>query len=275
MRSVGERHPGDPDVLKARQKLGKYRIEKRLANGPLAAVYQAFDTIHGMRVALKIPHRRFMDEYFLQDFRKEARLASKLEHPCILPIQNADFISGYFVISMPLGEETLGDRLGRRISTIKALAYTDQILAAVAHAHAQSVIHCDIKPDNFILFDGDRLRLTDFGFAKLGRGRIDASGSGTVGYVAPEQAMGRPMFQSDVFSTGLVLFRMFSGRLPRWPYDWPPPGTPRLRQKLSPAMTRLIRRAIEIDPEDRFHDGEQMLSAFRRIRQPAARRPVN
>jgi len=70
-------------VLKARQKLGKYRIEKRLANGPLAAVYRAYDTIHGMRVALKIPHRRIMDEYFLADFRKEVRLSAKLDHPNI------------------------------------------------------------------------------------------------------------------------------------------------------------------------------------------------
>ncbi len=261
-------------MLKARQKLGKYRIERRLANGPLAAVYQAYDTVHGLRVALKIPHRRFMDEYFLQDYRKEARLATKLEHPCILPIQNADFIGSYFVISMPLGEETLGDRLSRRISTIKALALTDQILDAVAHAHSQNIIHCDIKPENFILFRNARLRLTDFGFAKLGRGRIDASGSGTVGYVAPEQAMGRPMFQSDVFSIGLVLFRMFAGRLPRWPYDWPPTGTARLRQKLSPSMIRLIRRAIEIDPEYRFHDAMQMQATFRRMRNPAARKVV-
>ncbi|MGB5209329.1 MAG: serine/threonine-protein kinase [Gammaproteobacteria bacterium] len=261
-------------MLKARQKLGKYKIEQRLANGPLAAVYRAYDTVQGMRVALKIPHRRFMDEYFLQDFRKEARLSTKLEHPCILPIHNADFIGGYFVISMPLGEETLGDRLTRRISTAKALEFTAQIIAAVAHAHAQNIIHCDIKPENFILFDRDRLRLTDFGFAKLGRGRIDASGSGTVGYVAPEQAMGRPMFQSDVFSTGLVLFRMFAGRLPRWPYDWPPAGAARLRQKLSPSMIRLIRRAIEIDPEERFPDAGRLQTAFNRIRNPAARRAV-
>jgi hypothetical protein len=68
-------------VLRARQKLGKYRIERRLSDGPLAAVYQAFDTIHGLRVALKIPHRRMMDDYFLADFRKEVRVLAKLEPP--------------------------------------------------------------------------------------------------------------------------------------------------------------------------------------------------
>lgn len=258
-------------MLRARQKLGKYRIEKRLANGPLAAVYRAYDTIHGMRVALKVPHRRLMDEYFLADFRKEVRLAAKLDHPNILPIQNADFIGSYFVISMPLGDETLGDRLTRRIGTTKALLFTDQILAAVAHAHSKRIIHCDIKPDNFILFGTDCLRLTDFGFAKLARGRLEASGSGTVGYVAPEQAMGRPMYQSDVFSVGLILYRLFSGELPGWPYDWPPDGHRKLRQKLHTDMVAMIRRAIEVRPQKRYPDARQMYRAFQRLRSRAAR----
>lgn len=260
-------------MLRARQKLGKYRIEKRLSDGPLAAVYQAYDTIHGLRVALKIPHRRMMDDYFLADFRKEVRLLAKLDHPNILPIQNACFIDGYFVISMPLGLETLGTRLQKRISTARALEFTQQILAAVAHAHEHRIIHCDIKPDNFLLFPDNQLRLADFGFSKLARGRVlEASGSGTVGYVAPEQAMGRPVLASDVFSVGLVLYRMFAGVLPRWPYDWPPPGAARLRQKLHPDMVALIRRAMEVKPSRRYRDGIQMLAAFERIRHPAARR---
>jgi serine/threonine-protein kinase len=257
-------------MLKARQKLGKYRIEKRLAHGPLAAVYRAYDTIHGLRVALKIPHPRMMDEYFLADFRREVQLSTRLNHPNILPIQNADFIGSYFVIALPLGEEALGDRLARRISTAKALGYTEQILAGIAHAHEHRIIHCDIKPDNFILFPESRIRLTDFGFAKLARGRLDASGSGTIGYIAPEQAVGRPMFQSDVFSAGLVLYRMFTGRLPRWPYEWPPEGHRRLTQKLSRSMVTLIRRAIEVDPGERFPDAASMRDAFQRIRRPLA-----
>lgn len=256
-------------MLRARQKLGKYRIEKRLANGPLAAVYRAYDTVHGIKVALKIPHRRIMDEYFLGDFRKEARLSAKLEHPNILPVLNADFVDGYFVISMPLGDETLGDRLSRRISTAKALDFTTQILDAVAHAHSKRIIHCDIKPENFILFGSDRLRLTDFGFAKLARGRLEASGSGTIGYVAPEQAMGRPMLSSDVFSVGLVLYRMFAGALPKWPFEWPPANHQRLRQKLRPDMVALIRRAIEVRPARRFRDAIHMRNAFQRIKHRA------
>lgn len=84
--------------------------------------------------------------------------------------------------------------------------------------------------------------------------------------------MGRPVLASDVFSVGLVLYRMFAGVLPRWPYDWPPPGAARLRQKLHPDMVALIRRAIEVKPSRRYRDGIQMLAAFERIRHPAARR---
>ena len=85
--------------LRARQNLGKYRIERRISTGPRALVYQAYDTIHGAKVALKLPLD--LEHEFLDEFRREARLAQKMEHPNVLPIQNASFIDGYFVIAMP------------------------------------------------------------------------------------------------------------------------------------------------------------------------------
>ena len=134
-------------ALKARQKLGKYRIERRISEGPIAAVYQAVDTIHGLHVALKIPHESSMSEHFLADFKREARLAHRLEHPNILPIRDASFIDGRFVIAMPLGDTSLSSRMRHRLSTESALSFIEQALAAVAHAHGAKVIHCDIKPD--------------------------------------------------------------------------------------------------------------------------------
>jgi serine/threonine-protein kinase len=259
-------------LLRARQKLGKYRIERRLANGPAAAVYQAFDTIQSVHVALKIPHPSAMEEYFLADFKREARLSPKLEHPNILPIRDASFIDGRFVISMPLGERSLSSRMRKRVSTDTALAFTEQALAAVAHAHQCNVIHCDIKPDNFILFPEDRLKLTDFGFSKLAEHTLRASGSGTVGYIAPEQAVGRPMFQSDVFSLGLVIYELMSGHLPEWPYDWPPPEIRRVRAKLKPKLVDWLRRAIEVRPEKRYKSAVGMYREFRRLRNGSGRR---
>jgi len=253
-------------LLRARQKLGKYRIERRLANGPRCAVYQAFDTIHGQRVALKIPHGDLMDEGFLSEFRREARLATRMEHPNILPILNAAFIDDLFVIAMPLGIESLGDRLARRISAEKGHQYTLQMLAALSHAHSKKIIHCDVKPDNFIIFPDNRVRLTDFGFSKIALRTIKASGSGTVGYLAPEQALGRPMFQSDVFSLGLVIYRMFSGVLPEWPYTWPSAGHERLLRRVHTGMANWLRRALAFRPQERWDDAVEMEAAFLRLR---------
>ncbi len=255
-------------MLRARQRLGKYRIERRIANGPVAAVYQAFDSIHGIRVALKVPHASAMDEFFLADFKREARLSTKLEHPNILPIKDASFIDGHFVITMPLGERSLADRMRKRLATETALDYIDQSLAAVSHAHHCNIIHCDIKPDNFILFPNNQLRLGDFGFSKLVQSTLKpASGSGTVGYMAPEQAVGRPMFQSDVFSLGLVAYELLSGHLHDWPYDWPPDQIQRVRKRVKQPVLNWIARSIQVRPQKRFPDAMAMHREFMRARQ--------
>ncbi len=262
-------------MLRARQRLGKYRIERRITNGPLAAVYQAFDTIHGIRVALKVPHTSAMDEAFLVDFKREARLAPKLEHPNILPIRDASFIEGRFVIAMPLGDESLGDRMRRRIATGTALHFADQALAAVAHAHHNKVIHCDLKPDNFVIFPDDQLKLGDFAFSKVAQRTIKASGSGTIGYMAPEQAVGRPMFQSDVFALGLVIYELFSGHLHDWPYDWPPKYVDRVKRKLKPSLLEWLRKATQVRPGDRYKDAVSMYREFRRLRNGSAKKQTS
>lgn len=251
--------------IKARQKLGKYRIERKLANGGFAIVYQAMDTIEGIRVALKVPHSSNIDDGVLREFRHEVRMTAKLDHPNILPLKNASFIDERFVIAFPLGEQSLDERLRRRLSTQTALYYAEQLIEAVAYAHRQRIIHCDIKPENVIIFDGNRLRLTDFGIAKVALRTVRASGTGTVGYMAPEQAMGKPSFRSDVFSLGLLLYRMFSGEWPEWPYNWPPAGSQRLRGRVHSDLIAFLRRAIEVNPRDRFRDADQMLAAFRKI----------
>lgn len=251
---------------RARQTLGKYRIEKRLAVGPRASVYRAYDTIHGTWVALKIADPAVISEAFLEDFRREARLSVKMEHPNVLPIQNACFLDGLFVIAMPLGHETLADRMTRRMSTRLALDFTRQALAALAHAHSRNIIHCDVKPDNFILFDDNRLKLTDFGFSKvMVRPGQKGSGSGTVGYLAPEQALGRPMFQSDVFALSLMIYELFSGSLPEWPFQWPPPGYSRIRGKLRPKVLRWLRKGMEYKPQARYRNAVAMERAFDEI----------
>ncbi|MEX1363615.1 MAG: serine/threonine-protein kinase [Nannocystaceae bacterium] len=259
-------------MLRRGQRLGKYRIRNRLAQGGFADVYRAHDTVEGVDVALKVPLDDNLDPQMLDAFRREARMAARLDHPNILPLKNADELGGRFVIAYPLGDGSLADRLDRRLSISVALAYGEQLLMALAHAHEHKVIHCDVKPDNIIVFDDEtRLRLADFGLAKVAASTIAASASGTIGYIAPEQALGRPSARSDVFSAGLVLYRMLTGELPEWPYDWPPPGYERLARH-APELAEVLQRATLVDTRRRYRDATQMLTAYRRAMRAIVRR---
>lgn len=260
---------GPLQPLRRGTKIGKYRIEKVLAAGSFAHVYRAADTIEGIRVALKIPHMHLTDRKLLDSFKKEAQVAARLDHPNILTLKNASYIDDRFVIVYPLGECTLADRLESRLSTLRALNYSEQLLEGLAHASRLKVIHCDIKPENILFFPNDHLRITDFGIARVANRTITASGSGTVGYMAPEQAMGKPSFRSDVFSAGLVIYRMFSGILPEWPFKKPLTGQERLRARLHSDLIAVILRALEIDARKRFENAGQMLLAFRRVKHRA------
>jgi hypothetical protein len=259
-------------MLKSGQRLGQYKIIKRIDSGGFADVYQAKDLVEGISVALKIPHADNIGEQQLEDFRREVRLAAKLDHPNILLIKHAGFIEDRLVIVYPLGKGNLENRLGRRMSVERALGFAEQMLEAVACAHRHKILHQDIKPDNFILFAGDRMRLADFGLARVARYTIEGSGSGTVGYIAPEQAMGKPTLRSDVFSLGLIMWRMFSGALPEWPFKKPLPGHAVLRRALPSAFLDFLLKAIEIDQPRRYKDAAQMLAAFKRVRPKAKQR---
>jgi len=246
--------------------LGKYRIQKRLAEGGFATVYQGLDTVEGVQVAIKVPYPKFLDREALALFRKEVRLTASFDHPNILPVKNAQFIDEHFVIVYPLGTASLADRMKRRLTTESVLRYVEQMLEAVAHAHRRRIIHCDVKPDNFILFPGDRLRLADFGISRVAYRTLTASGSGTVGYLSPDQALGRPSTRSDVFSLGLIFYQMLCGHLPRWPFDWPPAGIERVRKKVHPDFIVWLQRALAVWEAERFENAQTMLEAFRRLK---------
>ncbi len=256
-------------MLRKRQKLGKYRILGRISSGPLADVYRAADTIQNIKVALKIPKEDGLVSH--KEILHEVRVATRLRHPNILSVLNASFIGDRFVIAMELGEESLSDRIVRRTSTARALDFAGHALAGLACAHEHRIIHCDVKPENFILFADGQLKLGDFGFAKLGIRTLKASGSGTIDYIAPEQAMGRPKFQSDVFSMGLVLYRMFSGVLPEWPFEWPLPGEEKLRARVRPEIVEILEKSIRLDPRKRYRDAVQMHADFVRAHSHARR----
>ena len=262
-------------TLRVGSRLDKYRLVSRLGEGGFATVFAAVDLIEDRRVALKIPDERYVGNHqSVDELQREVRIMAKLDHPGILPLKDARFIDGHFVMAFPLGQETLADRLCRRTSRALMVDYIVQMVDAVAYAHQNRVLHRDIKPENFILFPDQEIRLTDFGLARIQQGSYDISASGTLGYMSPEQAMGRPSYRSDVFSLGLVIYRMLAGDLPEYPFEAPLPGYNKLRRGLSKDLVALIRKAIEPSPKKRFRDAQAMSNALKKIRYPLSDRSV-
>ena len=255
--------------------VGKFRVLSLLGSGGFSTVYAATDLIEDRRVALKIPERQYVDDDdSVADLQREVRLMATLDHPNILPLKEANFFGGHFAMVFPLGDETLGERMGRRISRINAVDLAIQMVAAVAHAHERRILHRDIKPDNFILFPEGIVRLTDFGLARVENRRFAASGSGTLGYIAPEQAMGKPTFRSDVFALGLVMYELFSGEVPEYPFETLPAWN-RMRRGLTADFAAIIRKAVDPTPSRRFRDAVAMRAAMLRVRYPLADRTVS
>lgn len=252
-------------------RLGKYRLERKIGSGGFAAVYSALDTVLGIKVALKIPLSAHVSEELLNEFRKEVKLTVRMEHPNVLPVRDATFIEGHFVIVTPLAERTLSDRLGNRLGFDRAFSILEQLVRGVAHAHEHGIIHCDIKPENVLLFPGDVVRLADFGIAKVARATISGSGTGTLGHMAPEQAMGKPSTRSDVFSIGLIAYRMFAGHWPEYPFDWPMPGNDRLRRNCHPDLIAMIRKSISTNPRHRQSDASRLLADLIKLHTSAVR----
>lgn len=256
-------------------RLAKYQLFSRLAETCCSQVWKAKDRLEAQWVALKIPHPCRPGSLEEEELLAEIRLSARLDHPNILRIRNAEKVGDLYLIASDLACESLEERLQRRLSTSRALSYTRQILTGLAYAHEMRVIHRDVKPSNLMLFKGDRVRIADFGLARVAKqSMISATGSGTLLYFAPEQAHGYPCFASDVFSLGLICHQMLTGRLPRWPFEWPFAGHEALQQKVPPEFIRLIRRAAHFDHNCRYHDAGEMLAAFRRV-EPAIRKFLN
>jgi eukaryotic-like serine/threonine-protein kinase len=254
---------GDGEVVRSLRigsRLDKYRLVRKLGYGGFATVYAALDQIENRHVAIKVPEEKYVAH--------EVRIMAKLEHANIVQLKDARFIDGRFVMVFPLGQESLASRLQRRIGHQTAIEFVRQMVTSVAFAHGNKILHRDVKPDNFILFPDAQLRLTDFGLARIERGRANRSASGTLGYMAPEQAMGRPTFRSDVFSLGLVIYRIFAGELPSYPFQTPLPGAARAKRILSAEFLELVLKAIDPNPAKRFRDAVAMQNALSRIRHP-------
>jgi tRNA A-37 threonylcarbamoyl transferase component Bud32 len=200
----------------------RFRLEEKIGAGGMSTVYRAYDTTLERWVAIKSMHRDIStDPDQLERFRREARAVARLNHPHVVTVIDfgEDDGSPYIVLELVEGEtlKQLIKRLGR-LPVDEAVAYAIEIGRALVAAHAASLVHRDIKPQNVLIDHEGRAKVTDFGIARsLEVHGLTATGRvlGTTDYVAPEQALGQEVTeQSDVYSLGIVLYEMLAGEPP-------------------------------------------------------------
>jgi serine/threonine protein kinase len=248
--------------LKTGQRLGKYRLSKYLGEGGSCEVWKARDTVESIWVALKIPLADVHGKRDNQALLREIRLVAQLRHPHIMPVKNADIIGGQAVLATELSVGTLAD-CSKPMSVRRIISIAAQVLDGLAYAHRKRMVHCDVTPGNIFLFPNGRAALGDFGIGLKLKGRmITVDDFGTPGYVAPEQAYGRPTYRSDCFALGLILYEYITGALPKWPFRWPPRGCKRLREKTNLAFVGFLKQVLAVDPDKRFANAEKMRSAL-------------
>jgi len=271
--------------LQQNSMLGPYQIAGIVGEGGMGVVYRAKDTRLGRDVAIKVlTHVAFSDHERLVRFEQEARATGMLNHPNLLTVYDVgrDAEDNPFLVTELLEGETLRSRLDRgALSARKAVDAALQMAQGLAAAHEKHIVHRDLKPDNIFLTRDGRLKILDFGIAKLTAppGKEGPTFEmaatepgmvlGTVGYMSPEQVRGEPVdARSDIFSLGTIFFEMLTGaRAFRRNsaigtlsaiLKEDPPEIADLSPNVPPAVERLVRRCLEKDREQRFQSARDL-----------------
>jgi eukaryotic-like serine/threonine-protein kinase len=201
---------------------GRYRVERTLGQGGMAAVYLAHDSELDRAVAIKVLAEHLAsDEAFRQRFLREARMAAKLSHPNIVHVYDQGEEDGQpFIVMEYVKGPTLSEELKRTgpLPPARVVDLALQICGGLEHAHASGLVHRDIKPGNLLLREDGTVKIADFGIARAAQAtRLTQIGSvlGTAAYLAPEQAAGETVTAAaDIYSLGCVLFELLTGRTP-------------------------------------------------------------
>ena len=265
--------------------LGNYRVVEQLGRGGMAAVYKAYQPSLERYVAIKVIHEQLVaqDEQFFKRFHREAKVVASLHHPNIVPV--FDFgVEGdipYMVMEYLEGRSLKAELRelsgrGETLSPQEILRIVSDVAGAVDYAYRQGIVHHDLKPDNVMLTTKGETILTDFGIAKIAGGtQVTMSGAvmGTPTYMSPKQGTGeRGDQRSDVYSLGVILYEMVTGRVP-FEADTPlavilkhisdPLPLPRsLNPGIPERVEQVILKALAKAPEDRFQSTALMARAL-------------
>jgi serine/threonine protein kinase len=255
---------------------GRYELHELIGEGAFGRVYQGLDRRLARPVAVKVIKPWWAeDPDWALSFEREAQLLARVNDPGIVQIFDVGQAEeGLYYVAELVDGESLAARLqDGPLPPWQAGAIAEQLCRALAKAHAQSVVHRDVKPANVLISDDGRVKVGDFGVALLAEGSTDAGSATVVGtprYMAPEQAQGRPATPAtDVYSVGVVLYEMLAGRPPftgrtvaelalSQVGDIPPP----LADNVPATLQRIVDRALAKDPVQRFEDGGAMADAL-------------
>ena len=256
---------------------GRYRLEAKLGSGGMSTVYLSRDETLDRPVAVKVMHREMSEqEDQLQRFRQEARAVAKLTHPNVVSVIDAGEDGGHpYIVFEYVKGETLKQRIARvgALDTQEAIAYAIEVARGLSVAHARSMVHRDIKPQNVLIDEEGRAKLTDFGISRqLEQDGMTATGRvlGTTDYVAPEQAMGKAVDpRSDIYSLGVVLYEMLIGQVPFHAdsqvgvamkhVNEELPDVQRRRPEASAAVALVVERATAKNPAERYQTIAEMI----------------
>ena len=264
------------------QQLGSYKLIELIGKGGMAEVWLANQLTLNRHVALKIIPETYEDgdvNRLVERFSREAHSIAQLDHPNILPVIDYGNAQDYLYLVTPyvpggnLQQHLRREPLGREAT----FNIFEQLLAGLNFAHRRGIIHRDLKPGNILLYDNERAVIADFGVAKFENDNLALTQPGMIlgspEYMAPEQFMGEAEYRSDLYSLGIIFYQMLLGRLP---FTGVTPweiglrhlneAVPLANQKLPLSLELFLSKALQKQPEDRFADAGEMLSALRQAR---------
>ena len=269
------------DNLIGKRLEGRYSIESLVGVGGMANVYRGTDVKTGNQIAVKVLKDEFLDnEELVRRFKNESKAISILSHPNIVKVYDVSVTDKLQYIVMEYVDGiTLKEYLKQRGGALtwkETVHFATQVLSALQHAHSKGIIHRDVKPQNIMLLADGSIKMMDFGIARFSRAQsqtVSDKAIGSVHYISPEQAKGeRTDARTDIYSVGVMLYEMLSGRLP---FDGDgavsiaimqisekPKPLAEIAPKTPAGLRQITEKAMEKDPDKRYQSAQEMLAAI-------------